>query len=262
MAFDLAAYLARIGLAAAPPPTPAGLAALQLAHATRIPFENLDILLHRPVTLDLESLQAKLVQGGRGGYCFEQNLLFAAALEAAGFSVTRLAGRVRYRTHRVLPRTHMLLLVTADSADWIADVGFGLEGLLAPLPLLAGYEMQQSRWTYRVDGGPREWLVQIRRDGSWLDLYSFTTEPQELVDFEMASYYVSTHPESRFTQTLIAQSIATDARYMLHNRELTVDRGAGMENRVLAGDGELLEVLAGTFGLRFPAGTRFNYRDQ
>lgn len=262
MTFDLTAYLARIGYAGTPRPDQPTLAALQLAHATRIPFENLDILLKRPVRLDIESLQAKLVQGGRGGYCFEHNLLFAHALEALGFSVTRLAGRVRYRTRRTLPRTHMLLLMSVEGDDWISDVGFGLEGLLAPLPLLAGRETRQSHWAYRVDGGPREWSVQIRRGGSWLDLYSFTTEPQELVDFEMASYYVSTHPESRFVRTLTAQLPGTDARFALRNRELTVDRGDSTTSRMLADDDELLGVLAETFGLRFPAGTRFHYRDE
>jgi N-hydroxyarylamine O-acetyltransferase len=262
MSFDLAAYLRRIEYPGAPRRDRASLEALHLAHATHIPFENLDILLGRPIRLDLDSLQEKLVRAARGGYCFEHNLLFAAALEETGFRVTQLGGRVLYRTHRILPRTHMLLLVEAEGARWIADVGFGVWGLLAPLPLVSGRETQQFRWSFRCVEEGGLWTVQSRQGSAWTDLYAFTLEPQHLVDFEMASYYVSTHPESRFTQTLIAQSIATDARYMLHNRELTVDRGAGMENRVLAGDGELLEVLAGTFGLRFPAGTRFNYRDQ
>ena len=120
---DLAAYLERIGYAAELRPDHATLAGLHLAHATHIPFENLDVLLGRPIRLDLPSLQAKLVAGGRGGYCFEQNLLFAAVLRQLGFAVTPLAARVRYRTTQLLPRTHMLLLVRADGADWIADVG-------------------------------------------------------------------------------------------------------------------------------------------
>src|SRR5262249_13238611 len=98
MGFDLAAYLKRIGQAGALQPDYATLAALHLAHATHIPFENLDILLGRPIRLDIGSLQEKMVRGARGGYCFEQNLLFAAALEAIGFRFTQLAGRVCYRT--------------------------------------------------------------------------------------------------------------------------------------------------------------------
>src|SRR5215469_1149692 len=94
-ALDLGAYQARIGYSGACVPTPEVLAELHLAHATHIPFENLDIQLGRPIHLDLESLQSKLVRDGRGGYCFEQNTLFAAALETLGFPVTRLAARVR-----------------------------------------------------------------------------------------------------------------------------------------------------------------------
>lgn len=260
MEFDLAAYLERIGYAGMLRPDYPTLKALHLAHATHIPFENLDILLGRPVSLHAGSLQAKLVKGGRGGYCFEQNLLFAAALAETGFSVRQLAGRVRYRTHRILPRTHMLLLVESDGANWIADVGFGLEGLMLPLPFASGQESRQFRWTYRAVEESGHWVVQSQEDQSWNDLYAFSLEPQHLADFEMANYYVSTHPESRFVQTLTAQLPTPEARFLLRNREFTVDRGDTAQSRVLADDDELLTVLAETFGLGFPPGTRFNYK--
>jgi len=92
---DLAAYLRRVEYEGPLEPTAEVLRALHLAHATHIPFENLDILLGEPIRLDLASLQAKLVGANRGGYCFEQNALFAAVLEEVGFAVTRLAARVR-----------------------------------------------------------------------------------------------------------------------------------------------------------------------
>ncbi len=261
MAFHLSAYLKRIGFAGTPQPDYATLEALHLAHATHIPFENLDILLGRGIRLDADSLQAKLVAGGRGGYCHEQNLLFAGALAAAGFSVSQLAGRVRYRTNRVLPRTHMLLLVEADGATWIADVGFGLDGLMLPLPFVAGRESRQFHWAYRVAEEAGQWLVQSQHQNAWTDLYAFSLEPQERADFEMANYYVSTHPESRFVQTLTAQLPTPEARYLLRNREFTVDQGRTVTSRMLADDEELLAVLAETFGLPFPAGTRFNYKE-
>src|SRR5881398_483010 len=119
-ALDLDAYLARIGYQGGLSPTAAVLKALHSAHVFSIPFENLDILLGRPILLDLESLQAKLVHGKRGGYCFEQNLLFAAVLEQLGFAVTRLAARVRRGAARLLPRTHMTLRVEVEGAAWLA----------------------------------------------------------------------------------------------------------------------------------------------
>src|SRR5262249_40888697 len=124
---DLDAYRQRIGYTGELAPTRAVLEALHLAHATHVPFENLDIQLGRPIRIDLESLQSKLVCGRRGGYCFELNTLFAAVLERTGFRVTRLAARVRLSATRLLPRTHMLLRVEAGGAAYLADVGFGGE---------------------------------------------------------------------------------------------------------------------------------------
>ncbi|MQA17573.1 MAG: arylamine N-acetyltransferase, partial [Pseudonocardiaceae bacterium] len=56
---------------------------LHRAHALSIPFENLDVMLGRGVDIELNAVQAKLVAGGRGGYCYEHNLLFARCWSAS-----------------------------------------------------------------------------------------------------------------------------------------------------------------------------------
>jgi N-hydroxyarylamine O-acetyltransferase len=260
-ALDLDGYLRRVRYSGDLNPSHPVLEALHLAHASHIPFENLDILLGRSIRLDVESLQAKIVKGGRGGYCFEQNLLFAAVLERLGFSFTRLAARVRYRTRRVLPRTHMLLLVYCDGETWIADVGFGLEGLLLPLTFGSGQETRQFGRIYRLVAQQEQSTLQMLHSGSWTDLYTFSLEPQQLSDYEMANYYTSTHPDSRFVQTLTVQLPRPEARKILRNRELIIDNGKSVTNRTITGDVELLEVLAEEFDLRFPIGTRFPFRE-
>jgi N-hydroxyarylamine O-acetyltransferase len=249
--FDLAAYLARVGLGAPPPATAAGLAELHLAHATHIPFENLDVLLRRPVRLDLESLQRKLVRDHRGGYCFEQNLLLAAALEAIGFRVTRLAARVRFGATRTLPRTHMLLAVEADGLTWLADVGFGGGGPLVPLRLDTDDEQRQFLWGYRLAAEGNARVLQAAWPSGWQDLYAFTPEPQEHADYEVANYYVSTHPDSPFTRTLAAQLATREARYRLRNREFIVESATGIETRTVA-DAEVPTLLTRVFGLTLP----------
>jgi N-hydroxyarylamine O-acetyltransferase len=155
------------------------------------------------------------------------------------------------------------LLVRTDGADFIADVGFGGEGLLLPVPFKTGCEFRHYAWTYRlVEEEPGQWLLQsLRTTDAWANLYSFTLEPQTLADFEMANHYTATHPASPFVRTLIVQLPTPEARHVLRNRELVVDRGGGqVTRRMLGDDDELREVLAETFGLRFPAGTRFDYR--
>ena len=91
---DVDSYLKRIGYAGSRSATLETLRALQVLHPLAIPFENLDTLSGRPVSLDLPSLERKLVHGRRGGYCFEQNLLFNHVLRALGFDAAALAARV------------------------------------------------------------------------------------------------------------------------------------------------------------------------
>ncbi len=202
----------------------------------------------------------KLVAGRRGGYCFEQNRLFAAALEALGFAVTTLAARVRFGTSSILPRTHMTLQVEVDGSRVLADVGFGVHGLLLPVSLDGTGESRQFAWQYRVADDAGRHVLQLRDGAAWTDLYAFTLERHYPVDYEMANHYTSTHPSSRFVQALIAQRSATDVRRMLRDRDYSEYRGDAVTHRTLADDDEVLEVLADQFELRFPRGTRFRTR--
>lgn len=254
---DLDAYFARIGYTGPHEPTLATLKQLQFAHGTSVPFENLDIQLGRPILIDLESIQAKIVKARRGGYCFEQNTLLAAALERLGFGVTLLSARVRLGASRVLPRTHMLLAVDAQDERWLVDVGFGTGGPLAPLPFAPEQVAEQPLWSFRLREEGGGWVLQSLREGAWQDLYVFTLEPQYPIDFEMANHYVSTHPASRFVQTLTAQKQSPEACFLLRNRELTIIRRGEKSVREISDDEALLGVLKETFGLVFPPGTRF-----
>jgi N-hydroxyarylamine O-acetyltransferase len=256
---DLPQYLARIGHERPLAADLATLRALHHAHATTIPFENLDIQLGRPIHLDLESLQRKLVTARRGGYCFEQNTLFAAVLREIGFTVTTLAARVRYLTKAVLPRTHMLLAVDVPEGRFIADVGFGGACPTEPLALLPDAEQELSADTYRfTTEAAGVFVLQARLRGRWEDLYAFSLEEHFPADYEMANYYTSTHPESRFVTSVMAARPTADGRHFaVRGRHVSVRKGDDMvEERDLSDDG-LLDVLRERFGLDFPAGSRF-----
>ena len=254
---DLAAYFERIAFAGDTAPSRATLEALHLAHATHIPFENLDILLGRPIRLDLASLQAKLVHGRRGGYCFEQNRLFAAVLDSLGFAVTTLAARVRFRASAIRPRTHMLLRVDVDGVPLLADVGFGIFGLLMPIALRDPGESRQFAWTHRIARDAGLYVLQLKSAGAWTDLYAFTLERQYPEDYEMANHYTSTHPSSNFVRGPIAQRSTADLRRMLRDGAYSEYRGETSTQRIISDEDELLDVLADEFELCFPKGTRF-----
>lgn len=252
---DLDAYLARIDCSGPLACDEQVLRRLHLAHATRIPFENLDVVLGTPVRLDLRSVEAKLVHARRGGYCFEQNRLFAEVLRAIGFPVQELAARVRYRNSGTTPRTHMLLAVDDGRRRWLADVGFGAHGLLEPLPLEPGRVAEQYRWRYRIVADGDALVLQLEEAGTWSDLYAFGMQPQLPVDWEVANHYTATHPDSRFVHTLTAQLPGPQLRLRLHGRELLEDRGDGSQRlHGLDDAAALARALEQRFGVRPPAG--------
>jgi N-hydroxyarylamine O-acetyltransferase len=251
---DLDAYLARIDYRGPLKAARETLFELHRAHTTHIPFENLDILLGRPIRLDPASLQAKLVGARRGGYCFEHNLLFAAALQRLGFQVTGLAARVRLGGQTERARTHMLLHVTIGGEDWIADVGFGGAGLLEPISLSGG-EAQQAAWRFRLVEERSTHILQALRADGWSDLYAFTLEAQYFADYVMANHYTSTWPESPFVNRLVAQLTRPHVRWSLVDRELTQMQPGGDSTMLLSSHNDIIETLRGRFGIELSNGT-------
>jgi N-hydroxyarylamine O-acetyltransferase len=204
--FELDTYLERIGLRGRPT-----IAEVHRAHITSIPFENLDPQRGIPVSLAPEDLQRKLVGARRGGYCFEQNLLLKAALEGLGAQVDLFLGRVRYGAAGVIrPRSHLVMRVHDEGSSWHADVGFGLRGLLEPLPFGPGDAHQQSGWCFRTVEDGRELVLQSFEEGEWVDLYGFLPEPVPFIDVETSNWWVSTHPRSPFVAGLIVGTQGDD----------------------------------------------------
>jgi N-hydroxyarylamine O-acetyltransferase len=252
MALDLDAYLARIGHHGPAEPTLECLDELHLAHVTSIPFENLDILLGRPIRLDIDSVQGKLVRDRRGGYCFEQNGLFAAALERIGFRVARLAARVSGGSGG---RTHMVLRVEAGAEARLADVGFGGGSILRSISLATATVVDQFGWRFRLVDADGATTLQAHRPEGWVDLYAFTLEPQQPIDYEIANHYTSTHPDSPFTRTLTVQRTSPDRSWILRDRTL-FELTPSAETETTITDEELLAVLAERFEISLPEGTR------
>jgi N-hydroxyarylamine O-acetyltransferase len=197
---DLAAYLDRIGVDG-----DAGLARVHRAHVTSIPFENLDPHRGVPVSLELSDLERKLVHEPRGGYCFEHNLLFAAAAEAIGLRAEPMLARVRLGrppgTPR--PRTHLVHRVDDGDQVWLADVGFGNGTLLEPIPFGPGAEHEQSGWRFRLVQDGAEHVLQTLEHSGWVDVYGFVPEPVPFIDIETSNWFTCTNPKSPFVAGLI-----------------------------------------------------------
>lgn len=252
-AVDLDAYLDRIGWGGATAPTLETLAGLQAAHMRRIPFENLDVLLGRPIRLDLEALQHKLVHSRRGGYCFEHCTLFGAVLEALGFTLQRHTARVTVRLPRhEAPRTHMILEVQLGGRSFIVDPGFGGLSPRVPLPLEHGVAVRCGAESHALVRDGAAWVMRVDTDGQTVDAWVTTLDRDHPIDFELGNHFTSTHPTSIFRQHLLLRASTDDGRIGVMNREVTIRRGDAVEARRLEDRADLRRLLAEHFGIDLP----------
>ncbi|RCS43254.1 arylamine N-acetyltransferase [Bremerella cremea] len=254
---DLDAYCRRIGYTGPREPTLDVLHALMEAHSQTIPFENLDPLLGRPVRLDVASLERKLVQEGRGGYCFEQNGLFLAVLQSLGFQVVPLSARVRIGWPRdiVTPRTHMCLRVEIDEQAYLADVGVGGLSLTAALLFQLDTQQPTPHETRRIVCEQGVHYHQVLFSEEWQDVYELTLEEMPRIDREVGNWYTSTHPESRFKNVLmVARAAPGGKRLTILNDEFSVREANGQATKTpLTSKQQLLAIMAEQFGITLPS---------
>jgi N-hydroxyarylamine O-acetyltransferase len=253
---ELDQYCERIGFDAALHCDVPTLQRLHHLHPVAIPFENLDSWLGRPVALDAPAVFAKLVARRRGGYCFEQNLLFKEVLEAIGFSVTGLAARVVWNlpAGAMPPRTHMLLLLTLDGRRFIADVGFGGLTLTAALELDSDDVQRTPHEDFRITRDDGDYILQANVTGVWQSLYRFGLEAQMPADYAMFNWHVSNHPQSRFVLRLIAGRPAAGMRHALFDDRYTRHYlGKQSEHAPLADPAALRQTLEQELGIDLSA---------
>ncbi len=267
---NLSAYLQRIGFTGVPDVSLRTLQQIVLRHICSIPFENLDVLLNRGISLDDDAIEQKLVHNRRGGYCFEQNGLLLRALQAIGFSASPLSARVRLQAPRdfVPPRTHLWVRVDLDGVPWMVDCGIGALAPTAPIRLdLLDVEqpsIHEPRRIVRGDGFPSpHYFHQAKLGEDWADVNEFTLEEMPRIDREIGNWWTSTNPNSKFRQNLMVALARPDGtRLSILNREFTQRHGAEILERFEIADGDqLLNVLNDRFGLSFPSGTKFGPPD-
>ena len=259
---DVDAYFRRIGYDGSREPDLALLNGIASAHVQAIPFENVDVLRGLPIHLEPEALAKKLVDGRRGGYCFEQNGLLLEVLRALGYDARPVSARVRYQRPRdyTPARTHLLVRVELEES-WLVDVGVGAMSCTGALRLADEGEQatpHEPRRLLRENG-----LIyhQVRFGDEWHDVSELTLEEMPPIDRVVGNWYTSTHPQSHFRNRLLVARAAPDGgRIGLLNRELSIrDRSGHAEKRAIETQDELLDVLDEHFGISLPVGTRITW---
>ncbi|QEU92223.1 arylamine N-acetyltransferase family protein [Streptomyces kanamyceticus] len=265
-ALDLDAYLAHLGYEGDRAPTEETLRALHRAHVLSVRWENLEAVLRKQRSLDLDVVQAKLIGGLRGGTCYEHITLYAAALERLGFRFSVVQGRVQMgETAKIRPESHAMVVVELGGRRLLSDVGFG-SSPLEPIELADDIEVSDGTWAYRlrrqeVTPGADGWaLYQPVRAGDgqpdttgdgWMVRHTFTLHPQYPADLRVSNHFGSSSPHSPFSDRVFAQRVHEDRLHLLDNRLLTTVRPGvpgPPESRELAAD-EVPKVLADVFGV-------------
>ncbi|KAH7936653.1 hypothetical protein HPB49_002043 [Dermacentor silvarum] len=259
-----AAYLARIGVPKREPFTANldTLRTLMEAHLQRVTFENVDVLLGRTIALDVNSLFAKIVERGRGGYCFELNSLFARLLQALGYRLRLRMARVRWGLPRDAPMTlqqHVVLAVELPEGDHLVDVGFGAANPYFPLPLKETEGSADHPYRLRMlgadedcDPGTLELCVRGRDD--WIQMYRIEPRDQRWRDCVPLNWYTCTNPDSIMRRVLMMSRTDGQAWLTLFNgRYRRRLRGSGcdaVEKRDIRDVDELLNLMKNEFCLR------------
>jgi N-hydroxyarylamine O-acetyltransferase len=250
---NLDEYLERIHWGGETRPTLDTLTGLLDAHMSSIPFENLDILLGRPVRLDLKSIQDKLVRNRRGGYCFEHGTLFAAALEKLGFKPARHVARViLFALRTAAPRTHMFLTVPLAEGIFVVDPGFGALAPRVPVSVVEGAEARadyETHWLVR-DGG--YWMLQAQTGDKVVDCWVSTLEQENPVDFDMGNHFTATHSSSIMVNRILMRALTKEGRVTVMNRDLTIWRENKPHSTQLANRAALRQLLVENFGFDLP----------
>lgn len=232
--FELAAYCQRIGFAGELRADLATVQGLMQQQLRTVAFENLDVLAGKPISLKPEDMAAKIIERGRGGYCYEVNGLFAMALSALGLTYQWVVARpMFYPVKR--PRTHAALIVSVEGAEYLCDLGFGSYGIRAPLRLdVLDTPTAQDDDTYQLTQNGHDLVLQALVDGAWLNQYGFTRCPVEWIDFAPANWLNSTHPDAVFTQKPLVVLFTANGRKILFGDSFkVVENGQTTQQTVL-----------------------------
>ena len=218
-------YLARVGYRGDRSLTAANLAELQLAHLRAVPFENLDVYARTGVRVDLDWSIPKIVDHGRGGWCFELNGAFSWLLDSFGYDVTLHSARVDGGGELGPALDHLALVVHLGGRRLLVDVGFG-DSSLSPLDL--DIEGSQNGIVRRARFEHAEGWVELfeeQTDGTWARQYRLDLAPRMLAEFEPRSDELQTLPGLGWTTRRFATRATPTGRVWLLTDRLKV-RGA------------------------------------
>ncbi|SCB39628.1 arylamine N-acetyltransferase family protein [Rhizobium hainanense] len=247
---QLDAYLARIGVDRPASLDVESLSRLHRAHLMAFTWEALDAFMGWPSSIAPSVAFAKMVEGKRGGWCYEMNGLFGAALAALGFRVTRLCGGVnREMIGDAAIGNHLTLRVDLDR-PYLAEVGLA-DAIVEPVPLAVG-PISQRGFDFSILSTPDGWL-RFKNHANGL-AHSFDFRPDHSDEAAIAATFgwLTQDPGSPFISALAILRHTSEGYVALKNDCLSsVTADSVCEQRITSA-GHLADTFNTVFGLDLP----------
>lgn len=255
-------YLNKLGFEDGFSPTLAHLKTLLSLHVQAIPFGNFSSFLGREVSLASDQLAQKLLRNDQGGYCLEHSTLTRIALTELGYDAYNVLGRVYYQGTPISTpvRTHLVTLVRIDQQLFLYDPGFG--GMTptsilsmnrigeAQTTLLESFrlvEVAQSGLSGEVLIGMK-YMLQVCIHNEWINVYAIDPEQQVAhTDAQVVNWFISTSPESLFTQHLMLSTANSEMRITLKDRVLRTHGKGGSNKKELTNFDEFERIIKTVF---------------
>jgi N-hydroxyarylamine O-acetyltransferase len=250
---DIDAYLKRIHYTDELDTTLATLRKLHYQHQLTIPIENLSIHYGQEIILDPDALFDKIITRKRGGFCYELNGLFFEFLQAIGFQVKRVSGRVHDDVNGFHPEfDHLSIIAHVDGIDWLLDVGFGRQFPVYPLLLTLNQIQEDRTGRYKITELDADNLVikQQNEQGDWIPGYSFTCIPRELADFTEMCHFHQTSKESFFSRNKLCTIVTPHGRITLTDHTLKITDNGQVVDHVIADQQEFEDFLLDCFAIK------------
>lgn len=226
-------------------------ALIQEVFAELFPFENLDVLLKVEDPITPGFVIQKMLEGGRGGVCYELNALLNVVLEELGFTVKLTSATVwSPEDGWIIDRTHSVNLWEHKGTLYLIDAGSGNNLTCQPVPL-DGPPVISPAGTYRLRTKETERgsiTLESKVGEEWKMRYSFHLNEVGWEDFNRVKEMIHHHPESPFNQTLLVAQTLPDGVISVNEERLRRVWKSGKEQRVnFASNEEMLQALRAHF---------------
>lgn len=215
---------------------------LQYLHLLHIPFENLDI--HQGLEIKMENAFSKLVEKGRGGFCYELNGAFFTLLKHMGFQVKLISGRVANQDQGFGQEfDHMAILAEIDGNRYLVDVGFG-DFSAEPLEVTLNTLQHDRYGDFQIEMFDNTYLIVKKLVNDVLvPRYIFTEIARAPEDFTEMCIYHQKSENSSFTRKKICSIATENGRITLSGERLKITEGQLLTEKEFEEESEFHQYL-------------------